>query len=260
VLYGALVALCPGGLWSALEATLAQAPPGLVLDIGAYDGSDAIAYAKAGHEVMSFEPVPFKVERIRAAIAESGVGSRISFHNMAMSNFTGTAPFQVMDNLARDKGELPVGSEQDGFFVPWKGGRSVDVKVDTIDKMVGDREVLFMKIDAQGHDPMVLRGAERLLREHRVDAFAFEVTPRLTPEPSQYHDVLRWLHDLGYVCADCKYFKGAGLRGKTGRLAVARAGHYLDRLHDTFVEHRGGNHGAHTEFVCTHTELPPRTD
>lgn len=46
--------------------------PGLVLDIGALNGEDAVLYARAGHEVISFEAVPTKAETIRKTIEAAG--------------------------------------------------------------------------------------------------------------------------------------------------------------------------------------------
>jgi len=59
-----------------MAKTLASHEPGLVIDVGAYDGKEAIAMARAGHRVLSFEPTPNKAKKIREAIKEAGLEVR----------------------------------------------------------------------------------------------------------------------------------------------------------------------------------------
>ena len=72
------------------------------------------------------------------------------------------------------------GSEQDSFWVPWEGAKGISVPVDTLDNIIGMQKVLHMKIDAQGHDAVILEGAERLLSNGMISTFSFEVSPKLT--------------------------------------------------------------------------------
>jgi precorrin-6B methylase 2 len=52
-----------------VQQTLRQHQPGqLVIDVGAYDGQEAIQYARAGHKVLSFEPTPSKAIKIKQAL------------------------------------------------------------------------------------------------------------------------------------------------------------------------------------------------
>lgn len=85
-IFNSVLQFCPGGTGQ-FEANLLQqlgkVKPGLVLDIGAYDGRDAISYAKAGHNVLSFEPVPSKHSKIEANIMRSGFSSSIELHKVA---------------------------------------------------------------------------------------------------------------------------------------------------------------------------------
>lgn len=67
---------CPGSRGD-LAATLGR-HPGVVLDIGAFDGTDAVAFATTGdHEVYSFEPTPSKAEVMSAPSqrADAVIGS-----------------------------------------------------------------------------------------------------------------------------------------------------------------------------------------
>lgn len=62
-----------------------------------------------------------------------------------------------------------MGSQQDGFSVPWKGAETIQVEVKRLDEMIGpSEEVLLLNIDAQGYDKDVLYGADALLKSHRI--------------------------------------------------------------------------------------------
>jgi len=249
---GSALQYCPGGKdqnWANLEHVLSQAEAGLVLDIGAYDGKDAIAYARAGHQVLSFEPVPSKHPGIKANFKESGYEHRIQLHKLALSNFTGTVPFFINKPIRKKdswvKGEF--GSEQDSMFVPWKGARTVDVPVDTLDNVIGERTVLHAKIDAQGHDALVLEGAKRLLAKGKISSFSFEVAPKLTKDPGSYVRIIHWLMHHNYQCFDCTSFRSIRAHQHTMRIEE-----YIVKLSEQVFKYRGADHGHQSEFVCIH--------
>ena len=113
---------CPhhGG---SLMQLLSGEPPGFVLEVGSFDGSGAIAFARAGHRVWSFEPSPGKFEPTKKKIIAAGLAAKIYLFGYALSNVTGSAPFVVnragYNGKKMFKGEL--GSEQDGLGTPlWK--------------------------------------------------------------------------------------------------------------------------------------------
>jgi hypothetical protein len=79
-----------------------------------------------------------------------------------------------------------------------------------LDESIADRPVAFMKIDAEGAEALVLRGAQRLLVEDRP-ILLVDLHPRLmarldgtTPEA-----MIATLHDIGYECR----LLGAGIPG-----------------------------------------------
>ena len=252
--FNSALQFCPGGTGQ-FEANLLQEldklKPGLVLDVGAYDGRDAISYAKAGHKVLSFEPVPSKHSKIEENIKRSGFSSSIELQKVALSNYSGTATFFTNKPLRKkDKWiDGSFGSEQDSFWVPWEGAKGISVPVDTLDNIIGMQKVLHMKIDAQGHDAVVLEGAKRLLSNGMISTFSFEVAPKLTQDPDSYIRMMKWLSERGYQCYDCSAFGILGLDEIHMHLPVEDYFQYLSRLE--FI-YRGSDHGRHTEFVCSY--------
>jgi FkbM family methyltransferase len=170
----------------------------LFVDVGAHDGTEAVEYAKLGQRVLSFEPGAHKISKIQRKLERAGVTRSVTLSNTALSNYTGRAAFMVnpgksqRDTLASD----PLGH-----------GVAQSVNVTTLDRAVGPSEkVAFLKVDAQGHDVEVLRGACELLRQARVFSLLFEVSPKLTLAPdgaAHYAALVQWLGGFGYDCFDC---------------------------------------------------------
>jgi hypothetical protein len=62
--------------------------------------------------------------------------------------------------------------------------------------------VLLLKVDAEGFDAHVLRGAARLLRERRVTFLTFEYNWKWKSDPDKatLHNVVEQLSGFGYNC------------------------------------------------------------
>ena len=238
----------------------------LVIDVGAFDGSDALSYASAGHRVLSFEPSPSKAARIRARIARSGFADRITFVSAALADFNGSSAFVVsVPDHASDKRFMrggsgvhraeAFGSEQDGFAVPWSNdtsqAKTIRVPVRRLDDFVTPLEsVLLLKVDAQGYDLAVLRGAEALLRERRVAVVVAELPVQLMPEKERSALALfSYMHGHGYRCARCDH----ALNGDTAARfeGVARnVEEYVRAIGAVELKHRNAQHGGWDNIVC----------
>ena len=201
---------CPHG--RVLSKLLRREKPGFVLDVGSFDGRDAIAFGRAGHRVWSFEPSPGKVQPIRERIVATGLAANVSLFGYALSNYTGSAPFVVNRAGAGAKkmfrGEL--GSAQDGlgkalWTVDNKTAAIVEVPVRTLDTLVPISEtVLLLKVDAQGFDYQVLLGAARLLAEKRVRRLVAEIMPLHAPGgTATIVEMVEYLNRMGYDCTRC---------------------------------------------------------
>ena len=199
--YPAAIGWCPtddASLQTSLSLHLQQQAPGLVLDIGSYDGSNAIMYARSGgHRVYAFEPMLAKVARIRKRVWQLGLSANISTFALALANYTGTTTLWV--DSAKQDGE----SQRDQMSKPkWKA-HPISIQVDTLDNVLGSTAIVaFCKIDAQGRDPDVLAGAGHLLASKRLRVVAFEVFPGVS-SIGAYVQAVERLAQLGYRCYDC---------------------------------------------------------
>ena len=245
---------CPHG--RALSKLLKREAPGFVLDVGSFDGRDAINFGKAGHRVWSFEPSPGKVVPIRERVANVGLAANVSIFPYAISNATGTAPFVVNRAGAGAKkmfrGEL--GSAQDGlgkalWRVDNQTAAVVHVPVRTLDSLVPpDERVLLLKVDAQGYDYHALLGASSLLASKRIRRVIAEVMPLHTPGGADTStEMISYLNRMGYTCARCN---GPGEKAFLRGPVSARAYAVELAREDKGVANRGVNFGRWDDVVC----------
>jgi FkbM family methyltransferase len=207
----AALSWCPHNVGSVMSNLRRAQTPSLVLDVGAFDGSDAIRYAQTGHIVWSFEPSPAKLEPIRDRVRSAGLAEKITVFGVALSDANGTTPFHVhMAPKASGRRFFRggLGSAQDSVNAAAPAGsrgQVVTVEKRRLDDVVPPgMEVLLVKIDAQGHEPRVLQGASRLLAAHRIKVIAAEWAPAfMQGGANEAVQLVEMLHGFGYECTAC---------------------------------------------------------
>jgi FkbM family methyltransferase len=140
-----------------------------VFDVGANIGQFASETLRELPDtiVHSFEPHP----RAFAKLSRSISGPRLSAHEWAVGDREGEAVLYVYGS---DKDGSLINSLTPDARFPQKFGyqaREVKVRCTTIDAFCREAEVEridLLKVDTEGFDLFVLRGAERMLREGRV--------------------------------------------------------------------------------------------
>jgi FkbM family methyltransferase len=158
-------------------------PPGFrFADCGAYDGDtirDLVALRPDFGQVVAFEPGRASFERLEAyaSALPAEVAARIEQRPEAVGARPGSVRFlDTGDTSAR---------------VAAHGGR--EVRVTTLDQAVAASGApLYVKLDVEGAEPDVLRGAEGLLRT-AVPTLAVSVYHA----PGDLWEISRWLGGLG---------------------------------------------------------------
>jgi FkbM family methyltransferase len=128
---------------------------GTAIDVGAWFGPWTRALAARATRVITLEPNPTVAQVLRRTIP-----SNAQLIEAAASDRAGTGMLHV-PTLAR-------GTEVVGSLEHSPSSTGVDVPVRLLrldDLLLGD--VRFVKIDAEGHEPAVLRGAEEVLERWR---------------------------------------------------------------------------------------------
>jgi FkbM family methyltransferase len=191
-----------------LAATLR--PSATFVDVGANRGQwlrHAVRIAPGGRH-LAFEPLP----ALHAATAEAF--PTVDVRDCALSDESGTAEFFAFERYdgfsgLRRRPEIP------------DAGRAIAVRVSRLDDEIGDLSPAFLKIDVEGGELAVMRGANRVIGEHRP-VVVFEHDPRASRlYGASSEDVWNALDDLGYRIFS---LGGAGPFGRDGFVDSAGEG------------------------------------
>jgi FkbM family methyltransferase len=144
-----------------------------IFDVGANAGIYSLAAlaVEPRADVHAFEPTPEIANRLRSTAKLNGL-DRLHVHEVAVSIQSGTA------TLNRCRGEL--GSNEGMNFISEAQVTDDGEKVQTIglDRFCVDHSINhidLLKIDVQGHEHAVLRGAEQLIGAGRLSTIFMEL-------------------------------------------------------------------------------------
>ena len=156
--------------FAACSRILNTIKPNVVWDVGANVGIWSLFFAtefESVSQVVVFEPDTVNERLLRENIALNDLLSRIVVRPVALSATSGEAEFQA-DPLTGSTGSL---EKSEGFITRYYGEKTqlTTVKISTIDEEIaaGLPVPQFLKIDVEGHECEVFRGAERMLSESR---------------------------------------------------------------------------------------------
>ena len=171
------------GIHSPLLACLYEAglKPDFV-DVGANIGDTAMSAAEglmklgADTHVHSFEPGPV-FDLTRANIALNRLAHRITVYNVAASDEAGWLPMQIMARHSECGSVAGIASHHPTLPV----AETRFVRAAPLDEALpNDGRSYYLKIDAEGMDFAVVRGAARLIESGRAPVIHLEFTPRYT--------------------------------------------------------------------------------
>lgn len=189
---------------AALLSAQAAGRPAVVIDVGANYGQWASALVATATQIeaplrlISFEPVP-EIHSALETLFRSFPESRnlsVSARRMALADRPQMARFSVMEE---GSGTHHLQIDDRVFDNP---RRTIEVEVSTIDILLAKERIEFvdlLKIDCEGFDPLVLKGALESLRESRIGAIQFEYNHRWTQSRHFLYDIFQLIADLPYA-------------------------------------------------------------
>lgn len=172
----------------------------VVLDVGANIGQTGKHLREAGYtgRIISFEPVAEAFRELRDAAQHDPGWTCV---NCALGDHPHTANIRVAECTVTTS-FLPVRADIIEMLPIPRTAYEEQVAVNTVDAMIGDltspADRVFLKIDTQGYEPMVLRGAERTLQQ---DILGIQLEMSLTPvyEGQQtICEIIDYTSDRGY--------------------------------------------------------------
>lgn len=154
-------------------ASIAQG--GTFIDVGANAGNHTLFFAKicGANRVHSFEPNKVSRADLQKIIAINQIASKVQVHPYALSDHTGTVEATYV-----------VRQDQPNW--------TETVPCHRLDEIVTESDVKVIKIDVEGAEHLVLKGATRILEECR---------PRLyveAEEPAHLDEIMSVVSPLGY--------------------------------------------------------------
>lgn len=166
----------------------------LALDVGANIGqmtSVLAASLGAGGRVIAFEPHPDVFRQLSANVSRWNAAddtALIELRNLGASSSAGVAELAMDEEFAGNTGTASMAADVNADEIV----RSITVPVVTLDEALADARVGVMKLDVEGYELEVLRGATRLLEDGRIRDIVFEEFGEL-PTP-----VTTLLESFGY--------------------------------------------------------------
>lgn len=178
-------------------------PRGVFVDIGANVGYFSVLGAwrvwPAG-QVWSFEPHPRLYPLLWENLLINGYSDIAHCHRVALSDHAGTAKMQVFDGHDAASTIRNVSADFIQFTERQTGrpSRTIDVDVARLDDLMCDvPEIDVLKIDAEGHEPAIVRGGREILARSLDIKIVMEfVPPILGRAESLAH--LGVLRELGF--------------------------------------------------------------
>jgi FkbM family methyltransferase len=153
-------------------------PGEVVADVGAnlgYMTSLGAARVGPGGKVLAFEPHPRAYELLERNVArwrDIEAAGPVELHQVALSDAPGEGE---LFSGGTDEFDLAVASLGDDRHPPMGAGtEGISVPLAPLDQIEGADRIGVMKVDVEGHEPGVLRGAEGLLESGAIRDIVFE--------------------------------------------------------------------------------------
>jgi FkbM family methyltransferase len=163
---------------------------GIFADVGSSIGLYAVCLADAvrarGGRVAAFEPVPFNRERQAANIALNNADDVVDVHPFALG---------AADAVLRMAGD-PSQADNNAFLT---ASGDIEVEVRRLDDVARDwPRIGLMKIDIEGYEPEMLKGARATIERDRPTIFAEFNRERMAINGFTMDETWRWFTERGY--------------------------------------------------------------
>lgn len=171
-----------------------------VLDVGGHHGQFTLfaleRFPQA--QVVTFEPQAEGVAKIRQAV---GGDARVRILNYALSDSAGKAELHI-SKRSDSSSLLPIGEGQTTAYPGTEEATTELIELETLDALLPDppKGPVLLKIDVQGAELSVLRGAEQTLKS--VDAIFVECSfVELYEGQALANEVIEFLAERGFRIA-----------------------------------------------------------
>jgi FkbM family methyltransferase len=187
-----------------LAITIGSQSAPVCIDAGAHVGQfiDLLRSSFADPRIHAFEPAPEPFARLTARY---GGMPNVSLINAGLGISGGEISFNIFDNQTLNS-FLPMLSSGKGTLGEPKLVRSISVPVYCLDEYsisAGLVRIDLLKIDTQGYELNILKGARQLLAQGKVRAVLLELNfVPLYDRQVWAHEIFGFLHEHGFGLVD----------------------------------------------------------
>lgn len=142
------------------------------IDVGANTGAWSLSFLQHmphGGQGFLFEPSPLALEKLRRDLTVHLETGRVNLISAAVSDKTGFMPFYMESDAGETSSLIQEHSQSEA--------RRIEVRVTNLDAEIARCGLDFvdvLKIDAEGFDLHVIKGASASLRQHKLGVIQFE--------------------------------------------------------------------------------------
>jgi FkbM family methyltransferase len=147
----------------------------LVVDVGANIGWYTFLAANEGCNIVAFEPEPYNFSMLNKS-KDKNAFHHVELLNCALSESAGNVLLSVSANPGHHSIVKDVGAEK------------ISVPSTTLDAVFPSVTIDLLKIDAEGAEPLILKGATCLIRERRIKALLLEWNPNVWNDRQLLHN------------------------------------------------------------------------
>lgn len=178
-------------------------PGDVFVDVGANIGYFSVLAAwrsYPGGSVWAFEPQPSMYRLLADNLALNGFGGMSHTHCVALSDRTSTMQMRTFPGYLATSSMREMSEAFIAFTEASTGRKSETIEVSTLrldDVMKDVPEIHVMKIDVEGHEPEVIRGAFEIISRSPRIKIVMEFFPALMASEVA-HKHLTFFRDLGF--------------------------------------------------------------
>lgn len=169
-------------------------PQSLVVDVGFFEGdfTSQVLRVHPNTEILALDPTDSARDHYEENFSKY---KNVNFRQIAASDSTGQQKFFDYDNMCNS---LSQRADADSSPVD-----TYNVPTDTLDNLLegynSRKKTWFLKVDAEGHDLTVLKGAESHLSQQKIDMLMFEFGPAWVNSGNYLLNAVRYLETLPFT-------------------------------------------------------------
>ncbi len=184
------------------------------VDVGAKDKLEYIFYLEQLINLHAFEPIPDECSKLKSLYRNNPFKS-LKLNNYGLSDFEGTSSFGITNHPSMSSLLEPDTENYNKHFGAYKEykkweaniniQKQISIQVKTLDHYFENNSGIidYLKIDTQGSELQILKGAKNLIEQQRILIIKVEVsTIPVYKNQALFSDIDIYLRDHQYTLVD----------------------------------------------------------